>query len=274
MEVPGALVSFFSNPASRRLMQSALKPDAETVRSGRALGVRSKGDVAERVLAEPRVLVTQGGVERVQTQIEDINASIQAVLDSPIATGTRVSLRDAGRPVGEVAQRAVMQADPDTDLATVNAVYDRFLAHPQATGGTVSVSDAHRMKSGTYQTLRKKYGQLGSFDTETQKALARGLKGEVAAVVPEVAALNLRESELILVEKALQRAVARTGNRDPVGFANAAPTTRRFWLALADRSPVVKSFLARALRSSGPTIGFAAPALSRAAIMAANSGEP
>jgi hypothetical protein len=37
------------------------------------------------------------------------------------------------------------------------------------------------------------------------------------------------------------------GNRDPIGFANAAPTTRRFWLALADRSPVVKAALARAL---------------------------
>lgn len=267
IELPGALVSFFGNRASRRLMQSALKPSNATMREGATQGVRTKGDVAERVLREPRILVSQGSLEKIQGQIDEINDSIRQVLTTSGA-GLEVPLQRATKPLADVAQRAVTQANPTKDLETVNRAYDEFMAHPLGREGFVPVATAQDMKTGTYRAIRGKYGELGSFETEAQKALARGLKDEVAHVVPEVAAKNMRESELIFIEKAVGAALNRAGNTDPIGFANAAPASKRFWLALADRSPLLKSALARVVRAGAPVIGVMGPAAARGGLLA------
>ena len=85
-------------------------------------------------------------------------------------------------------------------------------------GYTIPVDKAQEMKRATQQLLKKSYGKLSSANTEAAKDIARGLREEIAKVVPEVAKLNLRQVELIGLERALERFVGRYGNRNLIGL--------------------------------------------------------
>lgn len=281
-ELMGQGPAMLAGPSAVRLMQSALKPTTATVQAGKHLGVRSKADVAKAVLREPRKLgrVTRGTAERLSEQIDTINQDIAAILEQGTSRGAVVGVEEALRPFNELAQRALTQVDPSADLATVTRlaeglrthplVKSRFMAPesgPAERSGFLPIQAAQRVKTGTYQQLKDRYGELGSFEIEAQKGGARGLKEGIAAGAPEIAAKNLRESQLLFVERAVTDALNRAGNRDPLGFANAAPTTKRFWLAMADRSPAVKSALARAIRGPVRWGAMAAPTLGRGTLL-------
>ena len=123
------------------------------------------------------------------------------------------------------------------------------------------------MKQGTYQQLRGKYGELGSAATESQKALASGLKEELANAYPELSKLNATDSRLIDLNDALEKAVLRSGNREPLSIGGPVVGTAAklatgsnaammgaYGLKEALRNPLVKSRLAIALNSTGRVI--------------------
>lgn len=109
---------------------------------------------------------------------------------------------------------------------------------------------AQQLKQGTYRTLKGKYGEVGSAATEAQKALARGLKEEVAGAVPAVAPLNARESALIDALAVAERRTMMDANKNPVGLAAIAPTPAMFAAFLADRSGALKSLAARGMHNA------------------------
>jgi hypothetical protein len=125
------------------------------------------------------------------------------------------------------------------------AAAEKALSELVAKGPTMSVQDAQRLKQGTYKVLEKKYGQLGSAETEAQKALARGLKEQIAQAVPEVAPLNAKQSELIKALKVTGRRAMMDDNRNPVGIAGLSTNPSQLAAMLADRSALLKSLAAR-----------------------------
>ena len=95
---------------------------------------------------------------------------------------------------------------------------DDFVPH-DAPPRNLSAAEAQAMKQGTYRQLKgRAYGELKRAEVEAQKALARGLKEELAAQFPELNALNAKEGALIGLEDALEKAVARTSNRQIIGL--------------------------------------------------------
>jgi len=68
------------------------------------------------------------------------------------------------------------------------------------------------------------------------------------------------------------RRVALSGNRDPVGFAWVAHHPTTFITALLDRSPAVKSLLARGLYTQAATAARVSPDLIRVALGAIAQG--
>jgi hypothetical protein len=129
------------------------------------------------------------------------------------------------------------------------------------------------MKVGTYKAIGDNYGEVSNAAIETQKALARGLKEEVAAKVPGIAAMNARDSQLMAAMDAVGRRVAQAGNMDPVGFAwTAIHRPAGFVAALIDRNPAVKSLIARGLWDEAGRVAGIAPNLIRGAVAAIASG--
>jgi hypothetical protein len=111
------------------------------------------------------------------------------------------------------------QAVPQPDLAKINDRLNMFLeAHPEP----MSASTTQSLKRGTYRQLKdRSYGQLSTAETETEKALARGMKEELADMIPEIGSLHAKESEFIGLEKELLKAVHRESKTQMIGLGQA-----------------------------------------------------
>ena len=230
---------------AEELMQSALKPSATALRTG-------KGARAVKTLLKKGVNVTPGGVQKLQAEIDKLNEAItQAVARSPES----VDKVQVANRLRDALQKFKMQVNPQADVKTINRAWDEFINHPLLTGKErIPVQLAQQLKQGTYKVLGgEAYGARGQASTEAQKALARGLKEEIAKVVPNIDKLNKDESELLNALELTANRVLMDANKNPMGLGWLAmhPGT---WLGFAaDRSPLVKSLLAR-LISSGKTI--------------------
>jgi hypothetical protein len=118
----------------------------------------------------------------------------------------------------------------------------------------ISVQLAQDLKTGTYATLSKKYGQLGSAETEAQKAIARGLKEKIADAVPGISGLNAEESKLIDTLKVAERRVLMQSNNNPGGLVWLAKNPEAAAAFVLDKSALFKSLLARMLYSGSERI--------------------
>ncbi len=162
----------------------------------------------------------------------------------------------------ELKAKFANQVNPDADLAAIEAAKQEFLKNnPSA----IPVAKAQAMKQGTYKQLgSRSYGELKSAQIEAQKALARGIKEELATQFPELKGLNARESQFLNLEPLLEKAVQRINNHQLIGIGTPAVGTTAAVLtgsksagALAGvlkmvvDNPAVKSRLAIALSRAG-----------------------
>jgi hypothetical protein len=251
---------------AERMMHSALKPGVKYAKGA---------DSAIDTLLEKGINVTPGGLEKLQTQIGDLNSRIaQLIQNSPeVINKPAVAAR-----LYDTLERFKKQVDPKADLATIERTWENFMEHPLLTGSDIPVKTAQEIKQGTYQELKGKYGQLGSAETEAQKALARGLKEEIAKAVPKVRQLNAEESKLLTALPMVERRVIISANKNPIGLGLLAwksPEALLVWMA--DRSELFKSLVARMLNAGSkvpPPIGAAGPALGMAISSQANQLQP
>lgn len=259
-EAVGAGLGAGAKAAAPWLMQSALKPTISTL--------KEYGTTAPRIvktLLDEGVSVTDAGLAKLQKLLSATNADIRAAVQN--APGAIEKTNVAAR-VLPTAAKVSQQVNPTKDLQAVGNVVTEFLDHPVMSGPRLSVPEAQAMKVGTYEQIGKKYGEVSSAEIEAQKALARGLKEEIAAEVPGIAAMNARDSHLMAAADSVGRRVALSGNKDPVGFAWVAAHPTTFLAALIDRNPAVKSFVARGLYQTAGSIAKVSPQLIRAAVVA------
>ena len=225
---------------AKKLMQSALKPTIAQLRTGDA---QSAIDTLLKYGINP----TKGGVEKMQGMVGDLNDQIaQKIADS----GATVSKNTVMDSLNGVRQQFGRQVSPTADLGAIEGVAQDFAAHPSIAGDAIPVQLAQQMKQGTYSVLAKKYGQVGAADTEAQKALARGLKEQIAAVVPDVGVLNGQESQLINALKVSERRAMMDANKNPMGLALLAHDPVSWAAFMADKSALFKSLAARTAQSA------------------------
>ena len=244
--VIGGMAGKLGTPAmqsgARALMQSALKPSAQSLRTGKAAQ-------AIETMFEHGVNVTPGGVAKLQRQIGVLNESIADAVKNSTAI---VDKKAAAATLKDAITKFEKQVTPQADLAVIQKAYQEFMNHPllaQAAG--IPVKLAQEIKQGTYRALgAKSYGELGSADIEAQKGLARGLKDEIAKAIPGIDKMNKEESKLLNALSLASARVMTDANKNPMGLGWLAfhPTT---WLGFAaDRSPLVKSLVARLLNAT------------------------
>ena len=129
---------------------------------------------------------------------------------------------------------------------------DKALSEFTAQGPVMSVQDAQKLKQGTYKIIEKKYGQLGSAETEAQKSLARGLKEELEMAVPSVGPLNQKQRELIKTLKVADRQTLIDANKNMLGIAGLSTSPAQFLAMQSDRSALLKSLAARGIKAATP----------------------
>lgn len=231
-----------ARPAAEWLMKSALKPTLAQHQSGEAAS-------AVKTLLDEGINATKGGAEKLKSMVQDIDQQIKDVISNSTATVDKQKV--LGQLQG-LRQRVLQQANPSADLAAVDAAGTGFSQHPLLPTDQIPIQLAQDLKQGTYREVGKKYGQIGSADIEAQKALARGLKEEIAQVAPEVAPLNARQSELIKALKVTGRRALMDENKNPLGLTALAPSGTGALAFLADRSALAKSLAARGINQLSP----------------------
>lgn len=241
--VGGAITKAAASPVlndwAHRLMQSALKPSAASQRTGQAAE-------AINTMLEKGISVTPGGIAKLRSQIDDLNNSISHAIATSNET---VNKREVARVLRETVDKFKMQVNPQSDLTQIRNAWVDFLNHPLFAGkADIPVQAAQELKQGTYRALGSKaYGELKGVDLEAQKALARGLKDQIAQKVPGVGQLNKAESELLNAETLAVSRVMMDRNKDIVGLPWLAKNPAAWLAYAADRSPFIKSILARGL---------------------------
>jgi len=243
LPIAGAALRGAGNLISpERLMQSALKPTLAQQQSGEA-------KAAIDTLLKYGINATQGGADKLKTMVQGVD---QEISDLIAGSGKTVSKAKVLSALDDVKSRFTNQVSPTSDLSAIQNVADDFAQHPLIAAGDIPVELAQKMKQGTYKVLDKKYGQIGSAETEAQKGLARGLKEQIAEVVPEVSPLNAKQSELIKALKVTSRRAAMDDNRNPIGIAGLSTSPSQFAAMLADRSALLKSLAARGIKAVTP----------------------
>jgi hypothetical protein len=192
--------------------ESALKPSVLVNSADRAALVKTGLDNS--------LPISKAGVEKLDNLINDLNSKIQDKIS-----------QDPTRPINpnSVATRAddarakfAQQVNASKDLKAIEDSKQLFLKEQGATNGNpappMNAADAQAMKQGTYQILAGKYGEMGTASMEAQKALARGLKEEIASQFPEIGGLNADESRLLELRPLLERAVNRISNHQAIGI--------------------------------------------------------
>lgn len=235
----GDVVSAVTNPAriaaAESLMGSAVKPMAKQWATGDA-------DIAIKTLLNYGINPTKNGVEKLKNLIENTNDEISNLISKSTAT---VNKNKVIEKLGNVKEKFTKQVSPASDLNAIDAVQAGFESHPMIKGEQIPVQLAQALKQGTYKVVNKKYGQLGSAEIEAQKGLARGLKEGVAEAVPEIAALNAKESDLIKTLNVTERRALMDINKNPMGLALLANNPASWAAFMADKSALFKSLAAR-----------------------------
>jgi hypothetical protein len=225
------------------LMQSALKP---------VLPQLQKGDAqrAIQTLLQENVSPNAAGMNKLGGKVGELNAEISDLVHgSPqvISKQKVIDIANQARP------QMMLPVNSQEDIKTLNDVIGKFSAHPLLQGSEdISIPLAQEMKQATYRSLGDKaYGELGSASRQSQKALARGLKEQIAANVPAVQGLNQRESDLINAMDVIERRALLEGNKNPLGLGTLTPSKEMFALHMADKSGNIKAKLARELYNMG-----------------------
>ena len=229
----------------RTLMQSALKPTLEQLRTGKA------SRAIETMLKEG-YSPTKGGVDAMKARIADLNDEIADAIQNSPAT---VDKGKVAAYLNDSLQKFEKQVNPSADVKAIEKAWEEFMTHPLLSGRQdIPVQLAQEMKQGTYKALGdKSYGELKGASTEAQKTLARGLKEEISKAVPGVAGKNKLESDIINAAKVAERRVLMDANKNPLGLGwLAQPWMIPFWMW--DRSPAAKGLTARMLYSGSEQI--------------------
>lgn len=255
----GNAVSPVLQQAGKGVMQAALKPP---------LGELQKGNAARAIntMLEEGINVTPGGVEKIRSQINDLNQQVvNAIKDSPATVNKYAVWKSVKSKLDDFTK----QVNPASDIASIRAAWNEFLAHPMITSKDIPVQTAQELKQGTYRVLANKYGELKGADVEGQKAIARGLKEEIAKAVPSVGPLNAKESELINALNLTERRVLISANKNPGGISWLARNPAAWAAFMADKSELFKSLMARMIYSGSERIPQSVGGVGLAAIQSA-----
>jgi len=251
---------------AKQLMQSALKPAKKALETGKAAR-------AIDTMLKEGINVTPEGVAQLRTQISGLNDEIAQAINNSTA---KVDKGAVTRYLQEALGKFEKQVTPQADIKVIEKAWNQFLSHPLLAGKSeIAVQLAQQLKQGTYRALgSKSYGELKGAEIEAQKALARGLKDEIARVVPGIERLNKAESELLNAEALASARVLMDSNKNPLGLGWLAKHPAS-WLGFAvDRSPFLKSLLARGLYAGKEQIPVTAGRVAGAAYGAGALGQP
>lgn len=191
---------------AQTIYERALKPSSR-------LTSRQRSEIILTGLREG-VPISKKGLDMTDNLIDELNGQISAKIKTAASNGDTIDLADVQSYTSSLRDWANHSLSPNFFLKQIDDIEADFMRHPLAKDGRLPIDKAQKIKTTTYQILRKSYGEMKNMEIEASKALARGLKDEIATKIPELAKINPRESALLAFERELEKAVGRIGKGD------------------------------------------------------------
>ncbi len=268
-ELGGKAVTAGLSTAGRAVYRGYLKPSL----SGPLLDKAS--EIVETGIREA-LPVTDAGAAKAAQLTTELKGEVERILAN---TKGEVNLSDVADQVRAFAKRKYfMPGKPTADYEAAMKVADELGNHPSTPVNpfdpsqpvTANLSRSNAIKTGLDESVGESNFGVDRGATKTaQKVARRGVRQAIEAQAPEVGPLNARESKLIDLSNALDKATGREGNRNQLfGMpAIAAGATGAAELA-AGAGRYGAGAMALATR-----IGLSPAVASRAAILAARMGD-
>lgn len=211
---------------SKKLYQSALKPSTR-------MPLEKQLQIVETGIKEG-VVINESGLAKLRGKIDQTNDAIDAAINTAQAQGKTVDMGEVIKRLDEVrpAFENTLLSDDYVKLFDnhVDEFVKKYSIYTQQPGErpvpvtwqAVPIQEAQELKRKTYTLLKKSFGEQKAATVEAKKALARGVKEEIAKVYPEISALNKKDSALLALEAAIEPAVSRALNSNLVGLGDIA----------------------------------------------------
>lgn len=170
-------------------------------------------------MLEGKIPVSKRALSATKDVIGSLNTQIDNAISASPSQGRAILTTDVLGPVMEL-KNTLLNTVGGRRLGTqIDELVQEFVG---TEGQTMTVARAQQLKQNTNKLLNAKgaYGELEAATVEAKKQIVRGLKDQISAKVPEIAGLNLQYKQAKMVEKALERAVNRTGNWDAIGLVS------------------------------------------------------
>ncbi len=251
-------------PMGERLMQSAVKPVGDAAWSVfKSIKAGESVPPIVKTLLDEGINVSHTGVARLNALLGQANQAVTGAIDNMTGSVSKNQVIAHTLPTAyKMAKRG-----PDA-IKAFNDVIDKFLDNP-VFKGDLSPQELQGMKTEGYKGID--YGEMGSSAVESTKSLLRGMKLELehlseAQGGPDLRALNAKVGGYLEALDAVAKRVQVHGNSNPLGLAALTHAKTAFLGALVDRSPAVKSLLARGLYQSASKVSGVAPSVLRGLI--------
>jgi len=204
----------FSEPAkslARRLYSSVLKPVGKLA--------NKEGEIVETGLREG-VKITKAGQRKAASLIEELDNYVDEIIQSGKAAGKKIDIQNVSTAIKDLKRvyrsgfggEEIIQNIDDFVIKNITPKLEKY-------GRYVPIEEAMDIKKGTYQIVKEYYDKFTpNIEKEIKKQLARGVKDEIARVVPEVAEITPREGQIIKLKEAIDYAVKRLNKKDILGI--------------------------------------------------------
>ena len=193
----------------QRLWASGVKPNSTRYPSQEA-----QAALFDTAL-ENNIPLTLGGKERLNGLMRGVNDDISNIVNTGAARGDTVDPFAVAARVDELRPYYENQAVPSQFTGKLDDMQIGFVnEHPNP----IPVDRAQQMKRDIYHENRKKYGETRSAGDEAEKAIARGIKEELATLYPELNGLNDKFSKYIDLDGAITDALQRLGKHQVFQF--------------------------------------------------------
>ena len=233
---------------ARTLMQSAVKPER---------AARLSGDAGKAIdtMLNRGINATAGGLESTQNQVTNLEKIVQGVLDKSPAY---INKDAVAKHIQPALDDVMLNLEKAQNVKDINAVLGKFLNHDVFRNtDSIPAKLGNEMKQAFYRELKNKSYVPGADLTASalgQKALASGLRQEIAAAEPAIVPTLKEQSELINVLRVLGPRVSVEGNKNILGLGVLSPSMAKTLIWMLDRYPAFKSMMARGMFSGSKEI--------------------
>lgn len=183
----------------------------QTMQRGGSLP-EGKDEIAETVLSEGAGTLRRGNLDALRESMAGIDDAIDNIVRNSSGMVSRQELR-----VALQQRRAAVPRGTQAGAAEVAAI-DRTMEQLNKLPAKMTVAKAQEMKRYIYQAYEKTYAAdvTQQVTAAADKTVARSLRREIAKEEPDVTLLDQQMSRLIPAAKAVDRAVSRGANHNPV----------------------------------------------------------